>query len=230
MIWYPPILSYHRVVSGLGSDTPTVSPATFEKQMATLRRFWNPISLADLLLWLEWQQALPPRPVVVTFDDGSEDTYTYAFPILRKYRIPATVFMIAANVNQPNSLTSSQIQDMAQDGVTVGSHTVNHAYLPSLSLEESRKELFDSKRILEQWAPRVDFLSYPAGGFTPEIQGIARAAGYRLACTTNRGLRRFPTDRWALRRITMHATRSLCGMWWKANGYYEINHRLRPPA
>ena len=227
---YPVILSYHRVDPGLGSDSPTIHPSTFERQMATLRKFWNPISLSDLLLWLEWKKELPPRSVVVTFDDGSEDTFVHAFPVLKKHRIPATIFMIAANVNSIRSLTAQQIREMVPHGVTVGSHTVNHAYLPTLSLEEARKELFDSKRILEGLGVSVDFLSYPAGGFTPEIQGLARAAGYRAACTTNRGVRRFPIDRWALRRITMHATNSFLGMWVKANGYYEINHRLRSPA
>lgn len=228
--WYPPILSYHRVDPVLGTDTPTVSPAVFEQQMGILRRFWRPIPLADLMLWLEAREALPARAVVVTFDDGTEDSFTRAFPILEKFQIPATVFMIAGNVGKPGSLSADQIGTMAQGGVTFGSHTVRHAYLPSVPIDEARQELQDSKRLLELLGLQIDFLSYPAGGFTAEIAGIARAAGYRAAFTTNRGERRLPVDRWAIRRVTMHAQRSFLGMWLKSSGYYEINHRIRPPA
>lgn len=231
-LWYPPILTYHRVHPDAATDTPTLSPAAFERQMALLARRWRPIPFETLAAWLEGRGALPRRAVVITFDDGEESVVTHAAPILRKHQIPATVFMIAENVGRPGFLTWDAMRQMAGNGITIGSHTVRHAYLPSLTADRAREELVESKRQLEQGLGRpVAFVSYPGGGFTPAIREAARDAGYRAACTTNRGLPRQPVDRWALRRITMHASASsAAGIWWRCSGYYNTFRRLRAPS
>jgi len=231
MIWYPPILTYHRVHPEIMADTPSVFPKTFERQIALLSRYWKPISLSALVSCLA-QKASPPRNgVVVTFDDGTADHFIYAYPILKNYRIPAILFVITDNIGKEGFLNHEQIRTMQQSGIAFGSHTARHAYLPSLTLENIRRELVESKRSLEGLGVRVEFLSYPAGGFTPDVAEAARTSGYRAACTTNRGMTRFPIDRWALRRVTMHerATTRL-GMWIRCSGYYGLNKRLRRPA
>ncbi len=229
--WYPPILTYHRIHPTPASDTPTLSPAIFEQQMKILATRWKPIPLLELVAWLEGKSPYPAKGVVVTFDDGTEDTYTHAFPILSRHRIPATVFLIADHVGKPSSLNPDQLRVMGQAGVTFGSHTSTHAYLPELSIDQIRDELQTSKRLLEDRGFSIEFLSYPAGGFTQEIIQAVREAGYRAACTTNRGRQRFSIDRWALRRITMHGRlTSSFGMWLRCGGFYGLNRRLRPPA
>ncbi len=229
-LWYPPILAYHRVHPTAGSDTPSLSPEAFERQMSLLEKRWRPIPLSTLVDWLEGKQTLAPKAVVVTFDDGTDDHFSYAYPILKRHGIPATVFMITGNVGLSGFLSPKQIRQMGQGGITFGSHTFGHAYLPSLTPPEIRKELESSKKQLEDLGLSIDFLSYPAGGFTQAVIQSAQEAGYRAACTTNRGFRRFPIDRWALRRITMHgnATSSL-GLWVRCCGYYNLNRRLRHP-
>ncbi len=230
-LWYPPILLYHRIHPERSSDTPTLSPESFERQMFILSRKRRPLPLSDLLLHLEKEKPLDPKGVVVTFDDGTEDTFDYACPILIRYRIPATIFLIAQNVGKPNSLNQDQIRTMATQGISFGSHTLNHAYLPSLSLTHAQVELFKSKQILGSLGLTVDTLSYPGGGFTAEVACLAKEAGYRAACTTNRGTRRFPIDRWALRRISIHEKASSSfGMWLRCSGYYGLNRRLRSPS
>lgn len=230
-LWYPPILAYHRVHPTRGCDTPTLSPEAFEQQMTLLTKRWRPIPLGTLVDWLEGKGTLPNRGVVVTFDDGTEDNFSYAYPIVKRHGIPATVFMIAGNVGLAGFLKAEQIREMTQGGVAFASHTVSHAYLPSLAPTDIRKELQNSKKLLEDLGLSIDFLSYPAGGFTPAVIQAAQEAGYRAACTTNRGFRRFPIDRWALRRVTMHenATSPL-GLWIRCGGYYNLNRRLRRPA
>ena len=229
--WYPPILAYHRIDPIPGTDTPTISPEIFAQQMRILKQRWQPIAVSDFVLSLEKGTPMGNRAVVVTFDDGTEDAFTCAYPILKKYEIPAAVFMVTANIGQPGSLHPEQIRQMHRGGITFGSHTIHHAYLPSLSEEKIHHEVRESKQSLEDLlGTPVEFLSYPAGGFTQAIANKAREVGYRAAFTTNRGIRRFPIDRWAVRRITIHKTASRFGMWLRCSGYYQINKRLRPPS
>ncbi|MBI4227210.1 MAG: polysaccharide deacetylase family protein [Candidatus Omnitrophica bacterium] len=232
MIWYPPILTYHRVHPDPATDTPTLSPMVFARQMAQLAQRWHAVDPDALAAWLERRGRLPARAVMVTFDDGTEDTYTQALPVLARHRIPAAVFMIADNVGRPGFLTRDQLRALHGHGVTIGSHTVYHAYLPSRDRDQVRRELVDSKRFLEdQVGAPVDWLSYPGGGYTAEARRLAEEAGYRAACTTNRGTRRWPIDRWALRRITMHASSaSPAAIWLRCSGYYNTFRRLRAPS
>ncbi|MCM8811769.1 MAG: polysaccharide deacetylase family protein [Candidatus Omnitrophica bacterium] len=229
--WYPPILAYHRVDPSAGGDTPTVSPSVFEKQMSIISRYWNPISLEE---WVHnRQKGLPFQKgrVAVTFDDGSGDLYLYAYPVLRKHKIPATVFLIVSNIGKPGWLQPDQIRQMAAGGISFGSHTIHHAYLPSLPREKIREELSGSKKELESMGIQARFLSYPGGGFNPEIQCMAAGAGYEAACTTNRGLRRQPVDLWAIRRIAIHEnSRTPFDFWIRCRGYYGLNRRLRSPS
>lgn len=229
--WYPPILTYHRVHPEPAHDTPTLSPAAFDRQMALLARYWRPVPLATVATWLEGQGPLPPRAVAVTFDDGTDDTAVHAFPILARYRVPATVFMITENIGQAGFLTRDQLLALQKGGVTIGSHTVRHAYLPSLASDRIHHELIDSRRELGTLLGRSpEFLSYPGGGYTPVIAHAAREAGYRAACTTNRGTLQHP-DLWALRRITAHpSANSWPGMALLCSGYYNAFRRLRTPS
>lgn len=229
--WYPPILAYHRVHPDGSRQTPTVSPERFERQMTLLARRWNPVALERMADGAEGKAALPPRPVAVTFDDGTEDFYPFAFPVLRRLRIPATVFLIADRLGHPGFLSEARILEMARSGIAFGSHGLSHRYLPELSDPELWENVSGSKRKLEALGLTVSSFSYPAGGFTPAVRAAVSQAGYQAACTTNRGLRRFPADRWALRRIGMRGTvRSGLGMAWRCSGYHGFNRRLRAPS
>lgn len=230
-VWYPPILTYHQVASARTADTPTVSPERFDQQMGWLKQRWKPIPLDRLVDALEQGTSLDRRSVVVTFDDGTAELFTNAFPALVRHEIPATVFLIVGRIGTPGFLSWNQIHEMARQGITFGSHTLNHDYLPEMALPDAEKSLADSKRQLEEQGMPAKHLSYPAGGFTREIAEAARRIGYRSACTTNRGFRRLPIDRWALRRVTIHeSVRSPAALWLKCCGWAGWNRRLRKPA
>ena len=229
--WYPPILAYHRVSPAYSTETPTLTPETFERQMKLLAERWNPIPLDRLVEALEKQEELPQRGVVITFDDGTEDNHAHAFPILARYKIPATIFLIARDVGKPGFLTWPQIHEMAGGGICFGSHSLAHDYLSSMPLARAEESLSVPRQLLKEQGLPADHLSYPGGGYTEEIAKIARSLGYRSACTTNRGLRRFPADLWALRRITMHeSVRTPMDLWLRCCGWYGLNRRLRKPA
>lgn len=231
MIWYPPILAYHRVIPQPGTDTPGVTPDAFGRQMKILSERWRPVPLTEIAACIEAGKPIGRRCTAVTFDDGTEDLYTHAFPILQRHNIPATIFLITSNIGMPDSLKPDQIREMAGAGISFGSHTLHHAYLPSLPADRAGEEIRDSKKELEKLGLHADLFSYPGGGFTPAVREAVREAGYRAACTTNRGEKRFPIDRWAMRRITMHGNAtSPIAIWIRCSGYYGLNRRLRPPA
>ncbi len=208
-----------------------MSPEIFERQMRILAKRWEPIPLLELVSRLEQGTPIPRRSVVVTFDDGTEDTFTHAFPILQSHRIPATVFLISNHIDHPAALKRDQIDRMKGQGISFGSHTLSHAYLPSLSEEEATRQIVESKRNLERLGIPAQLLSYPAGGFTPAVREAVIQAGYRGACTTNRGMRRFPIDRWALRRISMRGSVTTpFSIWVRCSGFYGLNRRLRSPS
>ena len=228
---YPVILAYHCVAPTPAPGTPTVTPEAFERQVQFLARRYRLLTLREAAReWLDKGQ-WPARTIVITFDDGDDTTDAHAWPILQRYRAPATVFMIAGNVDHPRSLTRAQLAELAAGGIEIGSHTVHHAYLPSLTMAQALLELQQSKTLLSDMSrSAVDTFSYPAGGFSAGIRQCVQQAGYLTACTTNRALNGSAAlDRWALRRIKM-TERSVPPLLIRAklSGYYDHFRKLQP--
>jgi peptidoglycan/xylan/chitin deacetylase (PgdA/CDA1 family) len=126
--------------------------------------------------------------VIVQFDDSLRTTYDTAYPIMREYDIPATVFTITGRVGNSGSLTLEQMEEMQADGWEFGSHTVSHPHLGTLSPEEQREELEDSKRwLLENgFEDAAGLFAYPFGSFTAETVDVV-ADYYRLGTHGQRG-------------------------------------------
>lgn len=232
-LWTVPILMYHRVGEPKGDHVPTVTPETFERQLRFIaRHHYRVWGLGDLVEHMARGGRRALKTVVITFDDGYEEISSVAAPLLRRFGFPATVFVTPAEVGLPGFMHWDHLRQLARDGIAVGSHTMQHRYLPLLSHEKVYQELVESKRDLEQnlGAP-VDWLSYPVGGFTPDIQAAVKAAGYRAACTTNRGVSKTLHDVLALRRIKMtERDRNPFLLWVKLSGCYDLFRRLERPA
>ncbi len=216
-IWlaYPaagvPILAYHMV-----SDEPevySVNQGDFETQMRYLaEQGYAAISLAELFDAAAGKAALPARPVIITFDDGYEDNYSSALPIMEKYGMKATVFVIAGSVGQPGYLSWQQIQDMHNRHTEIGSHTMTHVALNELTPPDLIREVVESKTLLEEnlHVP-VDFLAYPYGQFNTAVKETLRQAGYRGACSGIAGLNLWGGDPYALKRVNIPRPRY--GLW-----------------
>ena len=230
--WYHlPILGYHRVGPSKGDHVPTVSEEVFERQLGFLTRFrYRVLSLDEVVDCLD-RGKVPRRSVMLTFDDGYEEIYRYAWPLLRGYGVPATVFVTPAEVGLPGFATWEQIAEMAKDGIAIGSHTTHHAYLPLVREDRLSEELIESKRVIEERIGLpVYSISYPVGGFTPAVQAMVRQAGYRLACTTNRAASG-SLDRFALRRIKITERDGYLLLFLaKICGYYDLFRQLKQPS
>ena len=182
------VLNYHMVNSMFISLA--VEPSDFDWQMKYLvDHGYHSITPDELYDFLAGRGTLPDRPVLITFDDGYEDNYTNAYPILKKYNLKATIFIVTGFVSKRKGyLTWDQLREMEKHGITAQSHTVTHAPLPELPDDRIREELVESKRQAEEELGHpIEFIAYPTGVHDLHIVGIAKEAGYKGGFTVKYG-------------------------------------------
>ena len=199
-----PILMYHSVREDR-ENTLSVTPDNFARQMAFLKNNgYMLISLDELVEKIKDRRTFLPRTVVITFDDGYEDNFTNAFPVLEKYGMPATIFLVTGYVNAKKGyLNWDQVRLMGKSGIGFGGHTRNNVYLPSVDDENTLwSEVAGSKEDIEaQTGGKVLYFCYPTGGFNEKVKRAVKKAGYKGACATNRGFDRLNRDVYELNRI-----------------------------
>lgn len=141
---------------------------------------------------------------VITFDDGHFSAYSYAMPVLKDYGFTAVFFIVVKNIGLQGYLTWQQIREMADNGMSIGSHTMTHRLLNDLSPKEIYWELQESKNILEhELGKPVEFLSLPGGRCNKIVKKIAEEVGYKGICTSIVGYNYPNTDPYSLRRWTI---------------------------
>lgn len=230
-----PILMYHSVHPGARPENRlSVSADSFERQMRFLHEHgYNVVPLTRIRDMLASGERIPPKTVAITLDDGYRDNFRYAFPILRKYNLPATVFVIVDEVGraQEDRLFWEEIRQMHDSGlVTIGSHCMGPEPLINLTSEiELRRQIFESKRILEEkLGSEVTVFSYPEGKFDEHIRSLVQEAGYTVAVATNPGKEYPDTDTFALKRLRISATSdNLFVFWFESSGYYNFLRERR---
>lgn len=118
---------------------------------------------------------------VLTFDDGLDDLYHEVYPRLKGLGLPFTAFISAELIDKPGYITTNQLKEMAADPlVTIGSHGCTHRHLSKLTDDEARREIFESKHILESIINnKVDLIAYPFGDVRSRERIYAHKAGYR---------------------------------------------------
>ena len=201
------VLNYHMVNSMFISLA--IEPEDFDWQMKYLvDHGYHTINPDELYDFLTGQGTLPDRPVLITFDDGYEDNYTNAYPILKKYNLKATIFVVTGFLSKRKGyLTWEQLREMEQNGITIESHTVTHAPLPDLPDERIREELVESKQQAEaELGHPIEFIAYPTGAHDLHIVGIAQEAGYKGGFTVKYGNVDRASNVYALERVPIFRT------------------------
>jgi peptidoglycan/xylan/chitin deacetylase (PgdA/CDA1 family) len=216
------ILCYHRV-NDREKGYLSVPVDAFRKQMKWLsEQGYHSASLADLL-----DGKIDEKSVVITFDDGYEDNYQHAFPIMRDYGFQGIIFLIAKKIGEPSYLKISQIEDMMKSGFEFGSHTLSHPNLKTLSVEQKRHEIADSKIALEKlFGTPFDFFCYPFGQFDAEAAQIVKETGYRGACCNAPGANAAIANPCLLKRTEVAPHDSPEDLEKKMAGAYDLLHIL----
>lgn len=212
-----PILMYHyvRPLPSMRTDLLgyrlSVAPEVFQQQMDWLAAHgYHPVNFNDVRAYFAGAKPLPPRPVVITLDDGYRDLYTNAFPILEAHHFTAVAYIVTGFVNQSRYVTSDQILEMDRAGIEIASHTVNHADLARLSFGACMSELLASKAWLEHLLghPVLDF-AYPSGKISNVAVAAVQQAGYNTAVTEMVSVVHSQSDRYTWTRVRVGGGESL---------------------
>lgn len=229
-----PILMYHRVVAAPPQSKHGIWVTTkeFRSQLAALkRRGFTPITFADLEAVRVGEKRLEGKPLLLTFDDGYEDNYTHAFPLLKEFSFRAVVYLVTDKKRRTNFwdaeeaqvplLNEKQIREMVRAGIEFGSHTTTHPHLTKLSQEKITSEIAQSKRRTEELSgtPALSF-AYPYGEFNEETKEAARQTGFTFAVVGDAGPFALWEDLLAIRRITMFPGTSSFNFWKKTQPWY----------
>ncbi len=204
-----PILLYHYVeyVKDEGDTirkSLNIVPYVFDQEVKTLKDAgYAFITTRDLADALDNEIVLPPRSIILTFDDGYRDFYTDVFPILKKYQVKAVAYIVPNFLDKPNNLATWQLKEIAKSGlVEIGAHTMNHSYLAGLPLQRVKYEVEQSKKFLERnLGVKVVSFAYPYGAFDNQAIDVVKKAGFRSAATTISGVFTLDINRFFLYRI-----------------------------
>jgi peptidoglycan/xylan/chitin deacetylase (PgdA/CDA1 family) len=190
-----PILTYHHIdflPPGASKEWQdlTVSPRTFEKQMEYLfQQNYQPITFSQFINFLKTDREIPEKSLIITFDDGWKNQYLYAFPILKKYNFKAAFFIVVNQIGGDLFMNWSQLKELLNSGMEIGSHTMSHPNLKKLNSSQLIYEIEKSKTILEKNLNyRIEVFAYPYGIFDSRIIEAVGKANYRMARTTVFGL------------------------------------------
>ncbi len=205
------IFCYHRLVDKVRYPGTEITPADFEAQMKQLKDAGiTVISLQDLLAWKRGEKNIPPRCAVITFDDGWKSQYEVAWPIMKKFGYPFTMFIYTEGVRGGSlgggeAITWEQLADMRDNGVDIEAHTATHqdlreghnimlatpggkrtrTKLTGPAYEQwVQNEVVGSKELLEQrLGIKVNCFAVPFGNYNEHVKELARNAGYEAMFT-----------------------------------------------
>ncbi|MDD4894964.1 MAG: GNAT family N-acetyltransferase, partial [Candidatus Omnitrophica bacterium] len=219
------ILRYHRILSDGKKDgiNISVNKGSFENQIEYIGKHFKVLDTGNIIERLKRGERFTEPTLAITFDDGYKNNYTYAYPILRRYSIPATIFLTANYINENKTfswdkeiakygdsydtamLTWQEIGEMAKGGISFGSHTLTHPKLSEISLEDAKKEIFESGIMLkEKLGKEAVTFSYPHGSLDIPVKNLVKEARYTAAFVSTDGFYSDRNDLFELRRKAIH--------------------------
>ncbi len=219
-----PILIYHRIVPDedflkCRKASYVVTLGNFTAQMNYLKvNGFVTIDLDDYLHFRQNPKRLPDKPVIITFDDGYENNYHYAYPVLKKYAFKAVIYAVAdphcpffSSFELPERLLSPrQMKELCENGISIQGHTTTHPYLKYLTDDEIYQELKKCKDTLEHITGKpVIHMAVPYGSMDNRLLRIARDTGYKTVSVPGKGTINLDTDPFAIKRLSIHSTTNL---------------------
>ena len=184
-----PVLCYHQIRDWTNSDSKSskvyiMPPATFKNQLAALQREgYHSISPEQLMAYAYKGMTLPPKPILLTFDDGSIGQYEVALPELQKAKYTATFFIMTVSINRPHYMSKDMIKDLVSKGYDIGCHTWNHEMVTKYTTPEDwNKQLTKpTKELQVLTGRRMIFFAYPDGLYNDKAFQPLKNAHYVAA-------------------------------------------------
>jgi len=172
------VFAYHRVNS-IDTDPLTVKTEMFLRHLDSLEdRGFKFISPEDLIR----NNNFKGKCALLTFDHGFQTDYKLISPLLKAKKCPAIFFLTTDSIGKDGMLSFDQIRSLRRSGFSIGSHTLSHRRLTRIPLNQAKREIEDSKRLLEDCVrEKVDFFSYPYGDLNGDIINFVKEAGYKAA-------------------------------------------------
>ena len=205
-----PILVYHRV-SDTDTNPTTLKVADFDAQLKyLLDNGYHVIAPDDLLDAWASGKPLPKNPIILTFDDGHEDIYRNVFPILQKYNMRATVFIVTNHIGMKDYLSWDFIRLLQAGGfMDFESHTMSYKDLTTLKGDKLWNEIYGSKQAIE-WALQkpAKFIAYPDGKYTIDAEDTSKEVGFRAGFIEDYGLATNDSNSYVLTRIPVQGSNS----------------------
>ena len=205
-----PILVYHRV-SDTDKNPSTLTVADFEEQLKFLvENGYHVIMPDDLLDAWENGKILPSKPILLTFDDGHEDIYKNVFPLLQKYNMRATIFIVTDHIGMKDYLSWDFVRALQAGGfMDFESHTMSYKILTTLKGDKLWNEIYGSKQAIE-WALKKNakFIAYPEGKYTVDAENTSKEVGFRAAFIEDYGLATNDSNSYVLTRIPVLGSNS----------------------
>jgi len=204
-----PILMYHYIEYVQDKrdtirQSLNINPDIFESQIKTLQDEGYTFMLArELGEVLDGKRTLPEKPILITIDDGHWDLDTVILPILKKYNIKATAYVIPGFTGGSDFMTETQIEDVIKSGlIEIGAHTVHHIGLKGRLLKTVKYEVEQSKKMLEDtYHIPVTTFAYPSGFFDLQAIQVVKDAGFITSMSTIPGTQVNQENRFFLYRL-----------------------------
>ena len=207
----------------------SVTPRAFAAQLNYLRQAgYTTITLDDLVHALRDDVALPAKPIILTFDDGYQDFYDNAYPLLRQFHDQATIYIITGKAGHAGYMTWDELRKLAASPlITIGAHTRTHPDLRTLTAARSWNELEGSKVDLERELGRpVRHFAYPSGEYNQTVLDQLAELGFETAVTTHEGLSETSDRLLTLMRVRVNGYTGLADLIAGLKGQRSIRHPL----
>jgi peptidoglycan/xylan/chitin deacetylase (PgdA/CDA1 family) len=203
-----PTLMYHHIqpeaeATQKGQKNLSVFTSNFQSQMNYLKdKGYNPISMRQLTEFFDTGAGLPPKPVLLTFDDAYQDFFTDAYPILRDLNFPATLFVPTGLVDNPDYVTWGQIEEMKGSGLILfANHTWSHHSMKADPQTDTREITTADQQLNDKGLNNPKVFAYPYGGINVSAQKDLVSLNYQLAFTTQYGKILCKGQRYILPRV-----------------------------
>ncbi len=234
-----PVIMYHRVIKDIDTESGKhgtyVTIKQFRDHMKILKNNnYIPINFEDLKN-IPLHRRFEKKYIILTFDDGYIDNYTYAFPILKEFNFKGVIYLVSDRTYNKwdvdltdektfNLMDRSMLEEMRDSGlIEFGGHTLSHPRLSQLSDDEMKKEIFEDKKITESKLNiKLNSFAYPYGDLDNRAKKLVEEAGYPFGVATDSGSFCLSDDIFEIRRIGIFPTITNFGYKRKIKGNYNF--------